>query len=319
MNNTRLASNIFFSLLIIFFLSSEFVLAQVRMGSIDPSRNTTLPNWSGAAGDVVSTTTFCARSVNDATGLAVPYQIRVYNQTGGAGNPYSLTSGGKPDIPVGWEFSDLLNPGYETLTPNVYTAFNKTGSLCPGGSTIENAALRMTISQASLMSAEAGTYTRRFTVEMSGGNGGTETRRVGLGITITIVPLIKISGLNDITFPIFDQINPLIASDSFCIYRNGAGLYSVQATGSGAGLAFTLANGPSTLAYTPTWNDGNTTTALVANTTLTNRANAFTTNMDCNSGANNNATVELTISVADINAAPQATYTGTLTILVTPQ
>ena len=132
-------------------------------------------------------------------------------------------------------------------------------------------------------------------------------------------PYTRISNLNDILFPTWDGINSLISSDSFCVYRNSPGNYNVLAQGSGPAYAFSLTEGISQLPYTATWNDLNTTTNLSANVLLSNRTNTFTTNQSCNGGANNNATIELTITPAAINSVPQGIYSGTMTMIISQQ
>lgn len=302
--------NIKLLLLIVLLISSESSFA-IKLGSWDNGKVITLPNFTGGTGDTTSYNEFCVSP-------AAPYQIKIRNSTGAAGGAFSLLSGALPPLPVTFQFQDLLNPGYETLSPDVYTALNKTGSKCTGGpGGADNAAILITILNSDLANADPGLYTRTFVVTAR--DGAANVRSANLTLNLTIPSLMQISGLNDIIFPAFDGINPLIASESFCIYRNGAGLYSVTAQGSGPALAFSLTDGISPLPYSLTWNDTGTTVAVTANTALANRANAFTANTTCNGGANNNATVGLSISVANINAVPRATYVGTLTLIITPQ
>jgi len=309
-------SNLLLSIFIAFY--SNIALSAVKLGSIDPSRQVTLPNWANN-GAVTFTVSFCAYSVNN-SGVATNYQIKVGNQSGGNPSAFLLKSvGGAPDIPVSWALKDLTNNSTENLIPDTYTALNKTGSSsiqCTN--TGDNAALVLSISEAALQAAQSGSYQTRFDVEMLGGQNSAESRRVFIRINFAISPMILISGLNNLLFPLFSGTD-ISTSDDLCIYRNTPGDYRITSTGSGPAGVFTLSNGVATLPYTATWNDRNSTTALTANGTLTTRRNSTQLSTDCNFGANNNATIALTITAANINGKPQGIYTGILTLIVAPE
>ena len=285
--------------------------ARVRLGKIDPAKNINLPNWTGGTTNLTLSLLTCITSI-DASG-PVPYKIKVHDQAAPA-NPYALDGGALGTIPAIWQFNDLLNPGYENLSPDVYTAQNKTGSTCTGGAAApDNAEILMTIQAADLNMAFGGAYSTRFVVDVVGGNGGTETRTSFVTVNLTVTPLIRIFDLNDITFPLFTGAN-LVASDTVCVYRNGPGTYSLTPTGSGAGGAFSLSFGPSTMPYSAAWNDGAINSPLTPNTLLPGQLNATVTNTTCA-----NATLTLTILATDMNTATYGNYSGTLTLIVAPE
>lgn len=147
-----------------------------------------------------------------------------------------------------------------------------------------------------------------------------------LNISVDVENLVRISGLSDIllTFDITGT-GDIVGSSTACVYRNGGGTYSVNATGSGAGDAFTIQNAapvPTPIAYTVAWDDAVTGTAAVgvtSGTALTGQTGANTVSDDCSTGGGANAFVEVTVPRASLVAAPAGTYNGILTLEVAPE
>jgi len=155
---------------------------------------------------------------------------------------------------------------------------------------------------------------------MRGGSGGTQTKTSFFTVNVTIVPLILVSGLKDIIFTAHTARGPnQTVSDLICIYRNNTGTYSILPAGDGTGGAFTLTNTTDTLAYTATWNDGNSVNNLTAKTLLTTRQNVFTVSVTCNFHSNDNETIAITLLGADMDAVSGGTYIGNLILLVSPE
>ena len=80
-----------------------------------------------------------------------------------------------------------------------------------------------------------------------------------LEINVDVEDVVMISGLSDIPIA-FDNTGTgdLTGSSTACIYRNGAGTYSVNASGDGIASAFTIQNAapsPTIIAYTVAWDD----------------------------------------------------------------
>lgn len=130
---------------------------------------------------------------------------------------------------------------------------------------------------------------------------------------------LMISGLADVAFgtlptPGADQTK----AQSVCAYSGLlGGRYSVSATGSGTGGAFTLANGTYEMPYEVQWSAsaGQTTgTALTSGTSITGRTGA----LSCPTLAASNASLILLIRSAAIAEARAGSYSGTLTILLSP-
>lgn len=148
-----------------------------------------------------------------------------------------------------------------------------------------------------------------------------------LNISVTKPARANITGLSDLILPGWTPAHGAVTlTDDLCVYstRPGGG-YTVKATGSGAGGAFTLANGGSTLIYTITWNSGgvnnlaNTGVNLTAGTTSNARSNAAMDSATCN-GTVPGPTARLVFKVTNARmvAATQGTYSGVLTMLITP-
>ena len=147
-----------------------------------------------------------------------------------------------------------------------------------------------------------------------------------LDIEVDVEDLVMISGLSDIAIA-FDNTGTgdLTGSSTACIYRNGAGTYSVNATGDGGvgGTDFSIQNAtpvPTVVPYTVEWDDdvaGSNYSAVALGTALTGQSGANTTDTACGTGAN--AIVQVTVPRASLAAAPAGTYNGTLTLEIAPE
>lgn len=129
--------------------------------------------------------------------------------------------------------------------------------------------------------------------------------------------LVQITNVNDFSFGTWSGTGDLVITDGICIYEDvGNRRYVVRPTGSGSGSAFTLSGGSSTLAYSVAWvgsgGGGFTTLTSGSNTNFTQSSRTV------NCGGGTNATLQITISAANLLAAEAATYTGTLTLTIQP-
>ena len=135
-------------------------------------------------------------------------------------------------------------------------------------------------------------------------------------IFLTVSDEVRINNLVDITLPPFTGADVQGTTDA-CVYRNGGTTYNGTATGSGAGNAFTLTDGVNTVPYTVTFDDGTGASGMTSGSAL-GRDNATGTDDSCVTAGADNATIEVTVTAADASGLPQATYSGTLTLLVAP-
>ncbi len=154
--------------------------------------------------------------------------------------------------------------------------------------------------------------------------GATSTGTVNISITKSMQA--QISDITDMVLASWNIGDPAVQLYSnLCIYSS-TGNYKVTATGSGTSNAFTISNGTSTIPYSVVWNSGpagslaSTGTSLTTNTQSGAFANASMAAANCGGSTNDTARVVVNIPQATMQAAPGSAtaYTGTLTMLVTP-
>src|SRR5512146_296379 len=150
--------------------------------------------------------------------------------------------------------------------------------------------------------------------------GSTSTGSVS--ISATVPGRVQISGLTDVAFGTVDPTAPAASAENVCVWSNTSGKgYEVTASGSGASSAFTLSDGTNTLPYSVEWagSSGQSSgTALVSGTAL-GSLTSTATNSTCSAGPVATASLIVTMSAANLQAAVASSYTGTLTLVVAPQ
>lgn len=153
-------------------------------------------------------------------------------------------------------------------------------------------------------------------------NGSLGTTSTGSSdISVTVPDLVRITGISDRAFGTWNGSSTMDSNDDVCIYTNkAAATYYITATGSGTGGAFELDDGSSNvLPYHVYYNDVTGTTGEVEQTTAIKSAQqsgADTSSQTC--GGGNNANYHVRIVNTDLLVVPSGTYTGTLTIVVSP-
>jgi spore coat protein U-like protein len=151
--------------------------------------------------------------------------------------------------------------------------------------------------------------------------GATSTGSVS--INASVPNRVQISGLSDVSFANQDPATPAANAQNVCVWSNTSTKgYNVTASGSGAGSAFTLSNGASTVPYSVEWSGGSgqsSGSALASGSALTGLISAAT-NATCASGPASSASLIVRISSANLQTMQAATsYTGTLTLVVAPE
>lgn len=136
----------------------------------------------------------------------------------------------------------------------------------------------------------------------------------------------RVTGLSDVSYGTINSFTDQTSSQNVCVHSVfrffGFPIrrdYSVLATGSGSGGAFTLASGSATLPYEVHWADAanqTTGTQLTAGATATGFGNA-STNQTCTGGEN--ASLIVTITGTSLNTATAGSYTGVLSITIVPE
>ena len=137
--------------------------------------------------------------------------------------------------------------------------------------------------------------------------------------------VVDITGLQDVSLLSLDPSFTATSSQNVCAFSNTPpSQYSVTASGSGTGSAFTLSAGGSipVLPYAVQWNQlsGQTSgTALTPSVPL-NTQTSVATKKACSSGPSSSASLIVVITTADLQTALSGvTYTGVLTLLLAPQ
>jgi hypothetical protein len=142
-------------------------------------------------------------------------------------------------------------------------------------------------------------------------------------ITVSVANRAQITGLTDVAFTNIDPATNATAAQSNCVWSNTATKgYSITATGSGASGAFTLANGALSVPYSVQWaasagqSSGSALTAGTALAGLTSTA----VNPTCSTSPTTTSSLVVSIAASNLQSMQSATsYTGSLTLLVTPQ
>ena len=134
---------------------------------------------------------------------------------------------------------------------------------------------------------------------------------------------VRITGLADVNFGTLTNLGAdALRSQNVCLFSQGvSGGYNVRANGSGAGGAFTLANGGSSLVYEVQWNQSSgqsSGTTVAANSTLSGLT-SIATQQTCNSGPPTTASLIILLRSAALSSATAGAYSGTLTLIVAPE
>ncbi len=135
-------------------------------------------------------------------------------------------------------------------------------------------------------------------------------------INLSVGDLIQISRLDDVTLTYTPGSNATNSED-FCVYTNAAsGTYNVTATSANAAAGvFRLASGANFIPYALDYETVTLTSGVNSNNGGAGYA-ANTTSNNC--GASDNATVDITVTEADILTQPSGNYSDTVTLLVSP-
>lgn len=137
-----------------------------------------------------------------------------------------------------------------------------------------------------------------------------ETSTGKLDVLVDIADRVQISGLNDIDLGTYTGTGDLVGDDSFCVYRNGTGAYKVTVSSENAdGGTFRVSNGTDHIAYSVKYND---TENLTSGQELS--ATGHATSVTC--GGSDNATLEVRMLEAALQAAPTGDFSDTITLYV---
>lgn len=149
------------------------------------------------------------------------------------------------------------------------------------------------------------------------------TSNASVAISASVPARARLSGLTDIALAGVNPASNAVASRNLCAWSNTASKgYKITASGSGSASTFTLSSGSLTVPYTVQWNQaagqssGVALTPSTASTTFTSTA----THQQCLAGPTASASLVVTITSAALQTMQaNTTYSGTLTLLMTPQ
>jgi hypothetical protein len=142
-------------------------------------------------------------------------------------------------------------------------------------------------------------------------------------ISLTIPTLYKITDVADIALGTYSGSGTMSGNDDLCVYSTGSTSYHVQmtddATNTPANFAVDNAGHTVSIPMAVKWNS---TTGTAGNSAVTyNTAfagtNANTSAADCSVGGKS-ANVQVNFIQADLQAAPAAPYSTTLTMIIEP-
>ena len=143
-------------------------------------------------------------------------------------------------------------------------------------------------------------------------------------INASVPGRVRISGLNDVTFANADPSSAASSAQNVCVWSNTSTRgYSITATGSGAGSAFTLANGTNpAVPYTVQWagSTGQTSGTALVNGAALSGLTSTATNSDCSAGPTSSASLIVGVASSTLQSmVAGVNYTGTLTLVVAPE
>ena len=144
-----------------------------------------------------------------------------------------------------------------------------------------------------------------------------------LDVDLVVPDLVRVSGLADIDLGTYSGTGDESGNDDVCVFRNGAGTYSVTVTTNKGDFRISRGAGGTAaedIDFTAYWNDEDGTTGraeLTYNTALETQSGANTAAIDCGGGVN--ANFSLVISESDMQTKNPNTYSATVTIVIAPE
>ena len=151
--------------------------------------------------------------------------------------------------------------------------------------------------------------------------GATSTGTVA--ISASVPARARITGLADVAFTNQDPGPAASNAQNVCVWSNTATkAYTITATGSGTANAFTLSNGTTTVPYSVEWaaTSGQTSGTALTTGTASASQTSTATHQTCATAPTTSASLIVGITTANLGTmSAGSSYTGTLTLLVTPQ
>lgn len=131
---------------------------------------------------------------------------------------------------------------------------------------------------------------------------------------------VRVGGLTDVNFGAITNLGiDAVQSQSLCVYSNASSNnYSIRASGSGLGGAFTLSSGATDISYEVRWNNqaGQSNGTALSPGTILSAQTTTAQNQTCSNGPSTTASLILVLPAASLSSATQGSYSGTLTLIV---
>lgn len=164
----------------------------------------------------------------------------------------------------------------------------------------------------------AGLFSSAAMAATDGSLGSTSTGNIA--IDLEILDSVEISALNDIDFGQYGgtDTGALNAGDAFCVYRNGGDGYTITPTSNNGKFSLVGDTGADEIDYTVKLAGAATGADSAAAVTYNSASATFTGSDARDCGAANNASVDISITEAELRAASTDTYADTLILLVSP-
>ncbi len=310
--NNKNESSLKLSLMFCGLLSTSSAFAALTT-TPNPLPDITLNAWYGSSGNLVGTSNFCIISTRGNNRRRQDFDAAGYQRTPSGTNGFVIAhtvSGHQLDIDM--VFKDPWGVSY-SLTNYSVTGFltpQITGPLnCAEGSS----SLEVTLSAAQLAYAQAGIYraTLGFDVmQISGSYSGV------LDFQVNMPELVQISRLNDIIIP--TGMGNAVATESFCVFRNGQGNFSVQVSGLNDVSGQLHLKNIDMLPYQVEIGQSGAFYSLTSGFTLLGSYTNFSGSSVRDCGGADNTELRVTLLSQDISAAMPGTYTDALTIMISP-
>lgn len=227
-------------------------------------------------------------------------------------------------VAISFSHRDILDGNsYESLIQNSFESHLHVGQYKNCVSNGNNSEIKIDISASELSGKVSGSYNGSFRLTALGGASGTQSDSIVFNVFLQIQGSaeVQISGLDDLSLGTHSGSGNINAQESFCIYSNAFnGNYSIEissinqdSNGNFHLDGASLGKIPYNLAFIDSGTQGGGTT--VDNSSLGGTGNQIS--QDC--GGSDNATLSLSITETDLQAAKSGNYQDTLMLLVQPQ
>jgi hypothetical protein len=143
-----------------------------------------------------------------------------------------------------------------------------------------------------------------------------------IAMPVPVSAQMQITNVSDVSFGTITNVSADVSqSQTVCAYSGlFSGRYNITATGSGAAGAFTLTNGAATLAYDVQWNAlaGQTSGTMLSTGAALTGLLSYAVLPTCTLGVTPSGTLTITLRSAALSSAAAGNFTGTLSLMISP-